>query len=344
MKLSDFLYDLPAELIAQHPLADRSASRLLCLDRHTGIIQHCQFSAIIDLLTAKDLLVFNNTRVIPARLLGSKDTGGQIEVFVERILDARRISAKVRASKPPRPGSRLWLGEQEACLFEVMHREDEFYILYSHDSQPVLTVIESIGQIPLPPYIDRLPENHDSERYQTIYAQHKGSVAAPTAGLHFDEELFSRLRAKGVAIGFLTLHVGAGTYTPVRTENIQAHRMHAEYLEVSSALCEQVRMTQQRGGRVVAVGTTTVRGLETASASGKIQPYSGETAIFIYPGYLFRCVDALITNLHLPGSSLLMLVCALGGHAAMMRAYHAAVAQRYRFFSYGDAMWVGVDA
>ncbi|OGT67064.1 MAG: tRNA preQ1(34) S-adenosylmethionine ribosyltransferase-isomerase QueA [Gammaproteobacteria bacterium RIFCSPHIGHO2_12_FULL_45_9] len=241
----------------------------------------------------------------------------------------------------PTVGGTLPQEAESHYIFEVIQRHGEFFELYSHDPRPVLEVIEAIGHLPLPPYISRSPENHDQERYQTIYAQHKGSVAAPTAGLHFDDAIFNQLRVKGVSIGFLTLHVGAGTYTPVRTENIKEHRMHAEYLDVSATLCDQVRAAKQRGGRVVAVGTTAVRGLESASASGEMGPFLGETAIFIYPGYHYRCVDALITNFHLPGSSLLMLVSALGGYESVMRAYHEAIAQQYRFFSYGDAMWIG---
>lgn len=338
MQLSDFDYDLPPELIAHYPLAKRSASRLLCVDGTTGHIEHQFFPHILDLLNKDDLLVLNDTRVIPARLLGHKQTGGQIEVMIERILDSHRLIAKVRASKAPKTGTKLLFSSN--VQFEVLGRQEEFFELQCLDSRPVLEVIESIGQIPLPPYISRTPVDSDLERYQTIFARYKGSVAAPTAGLHFDEAIFKQLQDKGVRIAFLTLHVGAGTYAPVRTDNILEHQMHAEYLEVSESLCQEVKAAKKRGNRVVAVGTTSVRGLETASSNGEIAPYSGETTIFIYPGYIFRTVDALITNLHLPGSTLLMLVSALGGYENLMRAYKEAVAEKYRFFSYGDAMWI----
>lgn len=337
MQLSDFQYDLPSELIARYPLEQRSASRLLCLDGNTGNLAHRQFKDVAGLILPNDLLVFNNTRVIAARLMGNKVSGGRIELLVERILDDDSILAHIRASKSPKIGSYLIF--ENDIRFEVVGRQHELYLVRSNDSRPVLDIIESIGQIPLPPYFHRAPQLRDKERYQTVYAEHKGSVAAPTAGLHFDEDFLLRLRQQ-VELGYLTLHVGAGTFAPVRVSNIFEHRMHAEYLEVSETLCEQVRQTKLRGGRVIAVGTTSARSLETASRAGEIQPFKGDTDIFIYPGYQFKCVDVLITNLHLPGSTLLMLVAAFAGYENCLKAYEAAVAEKYRFFSYGDAMWI----
>jgi S-adenosylmethionine:tRNA ribosyltransferase-isomerase len=339
MRLTDFDYDLPVELIARYPLEKRSASRLLCLDKKTGAITHQQFTDLLTLISPQDLLVCNNSRVIAARLFGTKETGGRVEVLVERILDHSRILAHVRASKTPKLNSFILF--RDGIRFEVIGRQHELFELRCTASQPVLTVIEALGEIPLPPYFQRSPEESDKERYQTIYAQHKGSVAAPTAGLHFDVELFQQLQVKGVNIGYVTLHVGAGTFAPVRVEDIEQHRMHAEYIEVSSALCEQIKKTKAQGGRVIAVGTTSARSLETACRSAEIQPFAGDTDIFIYPGYQFKCVDALITNFHLPCSTLLMLVSALGGYEAVMAAYGEAVRAGYRFYSYGDAMYVG---
>lgn len=337
MRLQDFDYDLPPELIASRPLDQRSASRLLCLNRETGEIMHRQFADVVSLIHPNDLLIFNNSKVIPARLLGQKATGGRVEALVERILDDHRVLAQVRASKSPRAQTRLLF---QGVEFEMINRQGELFELYCHDPRPVLEVIEQIGQIPIPPYFQRAPEELDRERYQTVYAKLKGSVAAPTAGLHFDEKILEALRSKKIAMGFVTLHVGAGTFSPVRVANIVEHRMHSEYVMVSEELCTQIRKTKQQGGRVIAVGTTTVRSLETASQEGEIKPFSGDTTIFIYPGYTFKCVDALITNFHLPRSTLLMLVAAFSGYENVMQAYREAVAEEYRFFSYGDAMWV----
>lgn len=338
MQLKDFHYELPKAFIARYPLLKRSASRLLCLDSRNGEIAHRQFIDLLELVEQGDLLVFNDTKVIPARLIGQKVTGGRVEVLVERILDNNRILAQVRVSKPPRVGDDLLFGS--VCL-RVLGRVDPFYVLqYSGDDRSVLDVIEMMGQIPLPPYLHRAPVENDKARYQTVYAKYKGSVAAPTAGLHFDEELLQKLQDKKVETAYLTLHIGAGTFAPVRVENIKEHKMHAEYFEVSENLCAKIEDTKARGKRVIAVGTTSMRALETASNHDTIQPYRGETDIFIYPGYAFRCVDALITNLHLPCSTLLMLVCAFGGHTGVMHAYREAVAQSYRFFSYGDAMLI----
>ena len=337
MHIDDFYFKLPQEFIARYPLAKRSASRLLCLDRKTGEITHRQFNQLIHLVNKGDLLVFNDTKVIPARLKGYKVTGGQVEVLVERILNDQCMLAQVRVSKPPRVGDRLIFSDE--IYFDVTNKHHPFYELcYRQTDKTILEVVEEIGHIPLPPYIERFPEKSDQERYQTVYAKHKGAVAAPTAGLHFDEELLQQLRDKQVAFGFLTLHIGSGTFTPVRTKNIQEHHMHAEHLELSEGLCQQIRQTKTEGGRVIAVGTTSLRALETASDDGNIKPYHGETTIFIYPGFEFHCVDALITNLHLPYSTLLMLVCAFGGYEHVMRAYQQAVEQSYRFYSYGDAM------
>lgn len=338
MRLSDFDFDLPEELIAPFPLPERSASRLLCLDSKTGQITHRMFKDLVSLIQPEDLLVLNNTQVISARLWGQKESGGKVEVLVERILDDKRVLALVRASKAPKPQSYLILGDN--IRFEVLARHDDLFELQCEDSRPVLEVIEAIGEIPLPHYFNRSPVESDKERYQTVFAEHKGSVAAPTAGLHFDKELLATLTSKGIDIAYLTLHVGAGTFAPVRTEDITQHRMHKERIEVSAALCEKIKKTKQNGGRVIAVGTTTARSLETASQSGEIKPYFGETDIFIYPGYQFKCIDALITNFHFPCSTLLMMVSALGGYDNVMQAYRSAVIEKYRFFSYGDAMLV----
>lgn len=339
MQLSDFNFDLPNELIARYPMPTRSASRLLCVADQEQALTHRTFSEIIDLVQEGDLLVFNDTKVIPARLFGQKTTGGQVELLVERVLDNRRIYAQVRASKAPRLGDYLLFSG--GVRLAIINRHQHFYeLLYNDSNRTILDVIESIGQIPLPPYMQRQAEESDKERYQTIYAKHKGSVAAPTAGFHFDEALLQRLRDKKVEMGYLTLHIGAGTFQPVRVENIKEHKMHPEYLQIDATLCAQVQAAKERGKRVIAVGTTSMRALETASQGGNIEPYQGETSIFIYPGYTFRCVDALITNLHLPCSTLLMLVCAFGGYEPVMQAYREAVAQAYRFYSYGDAMWV----
>ncbi|MDD3449882.1 MAG: tRNA preQ1(34) S-adenosylmethionine ribosyltransferase-isomerase QueA [Gammaproteobacteria bacterium] len=338
MLSSDFHFELPDDLIARYPADHRSASRLLCLEGGTGMFQDRAFTDLVDLLRPGDLLVFNDTRVIPARLLGEKATGGKVEVLVERIIDARHALAHVRASKAPRPGTLLHL-EGEVAV-EVLGRDGALFLLYFDADRPLLELLEAVGRIPLPPYIDREPEGLDRERYQTVYARRHGAVAAPTAGLHFDAGLLGRLAARGVESTFVTLHVGAGTFQPVRVDRIEEHVMHAEYVEVGEEACERVRAARARGGRVVAVGTTSVRSLETAARGGEPEPFRGDTEIFIYPGYRFRAVDALITNFHLPGSTLLMLVAAFAGHDHVMKAYRHAVEQRYRFFSYGDAMFL----
>ncbi len=338
MLRSDFHYDLPPELIAQVPSAQRGASRLLVLDGASGALADRRFADLPGLLRRGDLLVFNDTRVIPARLYGRKGSGGKVEVLIERVLDVHRGLALVRASKPPRPDDILHLdGGAEA---RVVARRDELYELEFAGAEPLAALLERIGHMPLPPYIRRDDTALDRARYQTVYARRPGAVAAPTAGLHFDAAMLARLEDKGVATAFLTLHVGAGTFQPVRVDDIRAHRAHVETLEVTATLCEQVRATRARGGRVVAVGTTSVRGLEAAAQGGAIAPFRGETGLFIYPGYRFRCVDAMLTNFHLPESSLLMLVCAFAGTDNVLSAYRHAIAERYRFFSYGDAMFV----
>jgi S-adenosylmethionine:tRNA ribosyltransferase-isomerase len=338
MRRTDFSYLLPTELIAQYPLPERSGSRLLCVDGISGALVDRRFRQLPELLRAGDLLVFNDTRVIAARLLGVKESGGRVEVLIERVLGAHCVLAQVRASKSPKRGGRLLLeGRLEA---EVVGRREELYELRFCDPRPVPEVLEEVGRVPLPPYIARAAEATDAQRYQTVYAARPGAVAAPTAGLHFDRPLLERLAAAGVESTYVTLHVGAGTFQPVRAERLEEHVMHGEHVEVGTGVCEQVRAARARGGRVVAVGTTAVRSLESAAQGGELAPFRGETRLFIHPGYRFRCVDALITNFHLPESTLLMLVCAFGGYGSVMAAYRHAVEQRYRFFSYGDAMFI----
>ncbi|WP_422465590.1 tRNA preQ1(34) S-adenosylmethionine ribosyltransferase-isomerase QueA [Endozoicomonas sp. ALC013] len=335
MQVSDFDFDLPDEQIARFPAEDRTGSRLLCLDGNSGEVRHQQFSDIESLLEPGDLLVLNNTRVIPARLYGQKETGGKIEVLIERVVEDNLALAQVRASKSPKPGAVLLLADG-AVRVVVEGRRDFLFILRFETS--VLPLLLEHGHMPLPPYIDREDGDSDRLRYQTVFAAKDGAVAAPTAGLHFDEALLARLEAKGVQKVFVTLHVGSGTYQPVRVEKIEDHVMHAEYIEVSEAVCQAVRETRARGNRVVAVGTTSVRSLESASASGEIAPFQGDSSIFIYPGYEFRSVDLMVTNFHLPQSTLLMLVSAFAGRENVLAAYKEAVEQKYRFFSYGDAM------
>ncbi|QBQ55330.1 tRNA preQ1(34) S-adenosylmethionine ribosyltransferase-isomerase QueA [Nitrosococcus wardiae] len=338
MQLSDFSYDLPERLIAQYPPERRGESRLLFLDGACGALGDRWFAELPTLLSEGDLLVFNDTKVIPARLLGVKDSGGKVEVLIERLLDQHRALAHVRASKPPRPGRRLVL--EQSVEVEVGERVADLFELRFQDPRPLLQLLEAVGRMPLPPYIHRETKPIDRERYQTVYAARPGAVAAPTAGLHFNRPLLEQLQAQGVGLGYVTLHVGAGTFQPVRVENITEHRMHAEYVEVPEQVCVQVRETQRQGGRVVAVGTTTVRALESAAVGGTLAPYQGETEIFIFPGYRFHTVDALITNFHLPETTLLMLVCAFAGRDQVLAAYRHAVKEGYRFFSYGDAMLV----
>ncbi len=337
MRTSDFHYRLPRELIASEPLPERSASRLLVLDGETGAISDRRFRDIVGLLGPEDLLVFNDTRVIPARLYGRKDSGGRVEILIERLVSGNSALAHVRASKAPKPGRTIQLDGRFQCLVEG-RQGDLFRLRFEGGS--VMDILEAIGHVPLPPYIDRSDTPADRQRYQTVYARRPGAVAAPTAGLHFDGAVLDQIRAKGVRMAFVTLHVGAGTFQPVRVEDLSRHRMHSEIYEVSEAVVEAVNRTRSRGGRVIAVGTTAVRSLESAARGGELRPCRGETDLFIRPGYQFQCVDALITNFHLPESTLLMLVCAFAGYEQVMAAYRHAVAHRYRFFSYGDAMFV----
>lgn len=336
MRRSDFAYQLPPELIAQRPAAQRSASRLLHLDSQRGALSDLSFANFPDLLRAGDLLVFNDTRVIPARVLGRKPTGGQVEILLERILERTHILAHVHASKPLRAEVPIELPGGASARY-LGRREDLFELELSCDA---LNYFQQHGSMPLPPYIERAAETQDEARYQTVFAREPGAVAAPTAGLHFDAAMLERCAALGVRFAHVTLHVGAGTFKPVRVDDLDQHRMHEERVEVSAAACEAIAQTRASGGRVVAVGTTVVRSLESAAASGELAPFHGETRLFIRPGYRFRTVDALLTNFHLSESTLLMLVCAFGGYDAVMNAYRHAVQERYRFFSYGDAMFV----
>ena len=346
MKRSDFFYRLPPELIAQHPLPERSASRLLCLDGVTGETRHRRFSQLPQLLEPGDLMVFNNTRVIPARLWGRKESGGRLEILIERLTGEYTALAHIRCSKSPKPGSRLQLsamegGEPGPYRLTVTDRADALFCLSSEGGVPLAEILNRIGHTPLPPYIERPDRATDRERYQTVYAECEGAVAAPTAGLHFTDQLLEEIAARGIRSTCVTLHVGAGTFQPVRVDDVREHVMHAEFVQVDEAVCEAVSETRGQGGRVIAVGTTAVRSLESACLeTGTIRPFNGDTDIFIYPGHRFAVVDAMITNFHLPESTLLMLVSAFAGREAIMAAYREAVEARYRFFSYGDAMFI----
>ncbi|ELY2932711.1 tRNA preQ1(34) S-adenosylmethionine ribosyltransferase-isomerase QueA [Cronobacter sakazakii] len=343
MRLTDFSFELPQSLIAHYPQAQRSACRLLSLDGPTGDLTHGTFTDLLDKLNPGDLLVFNNTRVIPARLFGRKASGGKIEVLVERMLDDHRVLAHIRASKAPKPGAELLLGDDESVNATMTARHDALFEVQFNDERPVLDILNSIGHMPLPPYIERPDEEADRELYQTVYSQKPGAVAAPTAGLHFDEPLLERLRAKGIEMAFVTLHVGAGTFQPVRVESIEDHVMHSEYAEVPQEVVDAVLAAKARGNKVVAVGTTSVRSLESAAQAAQdalIAPFFGDTQIFIYPGYQYKVIDALVTNFHLPESTLIMLVSAFAGYKHTMNAYREAVKAEYRFFSYGDAMYI----
>lgn len=337
MKKSDFNYLLPNALIAQKPLAERDASRLLCMNRNTGEIIDRQFSDFIDLINEQDLLVFNDTKVIPARLFGIKHSGGKVEILIERILDDHHAIAHVKASKSPKPGTVLKLEQGFQC--QVQGREDDLFQLEFSDCT-VLAILEQIGHIPLPPYITRADDESDLTRYQTVFAKKAGAVAAPTAGLHFDLAMIDKIRAKGAETVYVTLHVGSGTFQPVRVENLDDHIMHKEYFAVTSATVDAVKLARARGGRVIAIGTTAVRALESASKGGELEAGFGETDLFITPGYDFKSVDAMLTNFHLPESTLLMLVSAFAGYDSIMNAYNHAIDDSYRFFSYGDAMFL----
>lgn len=336
MRVDDFVFDLPDELIARRPAAERRGSRLLALTA-AGLAHH-QFPDLLTLVHPGDLLVFNDTRVIPARLVGAKDSGGRVEVLVERLTGERDALCHVRASKAPKPGS--WLTFDQGVRAEMRGRVGELFHLFFAGPLPLLEVLERIGHVPLPPYIDRADDAEDLGRYQTVYAREPGAVAAPTAGLHFDQALLDELAQAGVEQAFVTLHVGAGTFQPVRVERVEEHVMHHELYRVPETLPEQVAATRARGGRVIAVGTTALRALESAATDSGLRAGQGDTGIFIYPGYRFRVVDALVTNFHLPRSTLLMLVSALAGRERILAAYNEAVRERYRFFSYGDAMFI----
>jgi len=338
MQRSDFYYELPGELIALRPCPTRSASRLLCLDPGASSLRDAQFTELPELLAPGDLLVFNDTRVMPARLYGNKQTGGRVEMLVERITGPYSALAHLRAGKTLRTHAIISLAGGASA--QIVGRDEDLYALEFSNISSVMDLLERFGHMPLPPYIKRADEPVDRERYQTIYARVPGAVAAPTAGLHFDDDILRRLEARGIEHVCVTLHVGAGTFQPVRVDDISEHVMHHEYCVVDADTCEKIADTRRRGGRVVAVGTTSVRALETASRDGSISPFCGDTSLFITPGYEFRSVDALLTNFHLPESSLLMLVSAFAGHEFVMRAYRHAVESGYRFFSYGDAMYI----
>ena len=339
MRRADFHYDLPEELIAQQPLAERSASRLLTLDGASGAIADRQIRELPGFLREGDLLVFNDTRVIPARLYALKESGGKVEILLERPLanadGANLALVHARASKPLRPDMPL---QSRGGVLRVVEKRGDLWVIEL--PEPPLAFFERHGQMPLPPYIRREPDSADSQRYQSLFARKQGAVAAPTASLHFDEPLLAGIAARGVERAFITLHVGAGTFQPVRTDAVGAHVMHAEFVEVSEETCARVAQTRARGGRVIAVGTTVVRALESAAGSGMLQPYVGDSSLFIVPGFRFHVVDAMLTNFHLPESTLLMLVSAFAGREAVLAAYRHAVDNRYRFFSYGDAMLI----
>ncbi|MBL1433078.1 MAG: tRNA preQ1(34) S-adenosylmethionine ribosyltransferase-isomerase QueA [Gammaproteobacteria bacterium] len=338
MQRSEFVFDLPSELIAQYPPEQRTSSRLLCLDGATGSLQDRRFVELTDLLEPGDLLVMNDTRVMRARLYGRKHSGGKLEVLVERVLDSQRVLAKVRNSKSLTVGSTFLVADDQHV--EVEENNGRFLVLRMREGDWP-SQMRLHGHMPLPPYITRADEGVDESRYQTVYARSDGAVAAPTAGLHFDEAMLNQIQAMGVTLAWVTLHVGAGTFEPVRVDDVKDHQMHSEIFEVSAEVCQQIAKTREAGGRVIAVGTTSVRALESATdESGVTQPLQGDTKIFITPGYCFRCIDAMITNFHLPESTLLMLVSAFAGYESVMAAYQHAVAEKYRFFSYGDAMFL----
>jgi S-adenosylmethionine:tRNA ribosyltransferase-isomerase len=341
VRRADFAYSLPEDLIAQTPLAERSASRLLALDGATGALQDLSFRDLPGLLRPGDLLVFNDTRVVAARLVGFKPSGGRVEIFLERAVGEQHALVQLRASKAIREGLEI---TTPGGIVRVLAKEDDLWKVAL--PAPTLEFFERWGEVPLPPYIHRTPDAVDRERYQSIFAQHAGAVAAPTASLHFDSALIEKLAAEKVERAFVTLHVGAGTFQPMRTDDLASHVMHAERVSVSAATCEAIERTREKGGRVISVGTTVARALEAAAlesaaaGAGSMKPFSGDTRLFISPGFQFRVIDALVTNFHLPESTLLMLVCAFAGREKVLAAYEHAVRLRYRFFSYGDAMFV----
>lgn len=336
MRTSDFNFDLPEELIARYPLSNRTDSRLLVLQNNR--LRHQIFTELPDMLNEGDLLIFNNTRVIPARLYAQKITGGKLEILIERILDDNFAYAHIKSNKKLTLPQVVYLSNETQV--EICERLDDLYKIKFLSSKNIRILLDEVGSIPLPPYMQRQAESLDLDRYQTVYSQNDGAIAAPTAGLHFDESLLEIIANRGINIGFITLHVGAGTFKPVTVDDFTQHKMHREIFEITSEVCELMMATRKKGGRIIAVGTTTVRALETAMQQQKFDACSGETNIFIYPGYRFKAIDALITNFHLPCSTLLMLVCALGGYDEVMMSYQIAIKQRYRFFSYGDAMFV----
>lgn len=338
MRTTDFDFYLPDELIAQFPTPERSASRLLRLDGKSGQLSDYGFRDLPEFLQPNDLLILNDTRVIKARLTGEKASGGKIEIMVERLLDTHRLLAQIRASRSPKPGSLLRIAD--AFDAEVMTRQDDLFLLEIRSPTPAIELIDQYGSLPLPPYISHKADGHDEERYQTVFAREPGAVAAPTAGLHFDDAMMDRLQAAGIAIAYVTLHVGAGTFQPVRVDNIHEHKMHSELYSVPQATVDAIRLAQAKGGKVTAVGTTALRALESAARSGELQGGSGETDIFITPGYRFQVVERLLTNFHLPKSTLLMLVSAFAGTENIKNAYQHAIEAKYRFFSYGDAMLI----
>jgi len=336
--LQDFEFDLPDDLIAHAPLPCRHDSRLLVVSKSNGQLVDQKFSMVKDYLQAGDLLVLNDTKVFPARLYAHKESGGKVEILAERILGDRCIKVQIKSNRSPAIDSVIQL--VDGLTAKVLSREGQFFIIQLQQDVEPIKVFEAHGHVPLPPYIRREDTQEDTQRYQTVYADKVGAVAAPTAGLHFTEELLASLQETGVEVAKVTLHVGAGTFKPVQVENIEQHDMHTEYAVVPEQVCEQVRQTKARGGRVIAVGTTCVRALESAVQNEELRAFAGDTNIFIYPGYRFKVVDHLITNFHLPRSTLLMLVSALAGHENIMHAYQHAVNQCYRFYSYGDAMLI----
>jgi S-adenosylmethionine:tRNA ribosyltransferase-isomerase len=338
VKKSDFRFDLPPELIAQTPLAERSASRLLLVDAHARRLDDRRFVDLPDLLRDGDLLVFNDTRVLPARLFGRKESGGAVEILIERLTGTHEARAQLGVNKKPRAGACIVLDDGTAAT--GLGRDGEFFRLRFETVEPLEKVLARLGRMPLPPYIERAASAVDDERYQTVFAREAGAVAAPTAGLHFDEPLLRTLRERGIDFSYVTLHVGAGTFQKMRVDRLEDHTMHREWLNVGAELVEKIRRTRERGGRVIAVGTTVVRALESALRDGEVAPFAGETQIFIFPGYRITSIDALVTNFHLPESTLLMLVCTFAGREFMLDAYRHAVRERYRFFSYGDAMLI----
>ncbi|MEO6801222.1 MAG: tRNA preQ1(34) S-adenosylmethionine ribosyltransferase-isomerase QueA [Rhodanobacter sp.] len=338
MKKSDFDFQLPHDLIAQEPLSERSASRLLVLDPSALAQQDRMFRELPEMLRPGDLLVFNDTRVLPARLYGRKESGGAVEILIERVTGAHEATVQLGVSKKPKEGGRIELGDGSHAV--VLGRDESFFRLRFDAPEPLEKLLLKLGEMPLPPYIERRADAGDMERYQTIFAREPGAVAAPTAGLHFDDATLERLRERGVEFGYVTLHVGAGTFQPVRAEDLENHHMHKEWLNVGAHLIGQIRRVRAHDGRVIAVGTTVVRALESASKDGELHPFAGETQIFIFPGYRFSSIDGLLTNFHLPQSTLLMLVSALAGREFILDSYRHAVEQRYRFFSYGDAMLI----